>query len=413
MHCAGCAGRIEQALSQTPGVNQASVNFGTARATVVYDPSRIDPPTLREVVRREGFDAIVPEPAAHGASSHTGHDHAEMLAREAEELNLQHRLIVAAILTTPVALLAMAGHFIPSLMSRLDFPGRNWLELVLTTPVLFWAGRHFFTSAWSSARHGSADMNTLVAVGTLAAYVYSVVATVAPWLLVGPGTHNAPTYYETAAVIITLILLGNVLQARATNRTRGAIRALMGLQPRTARVERNGTEQEIPIEQVQVGDVVRVRPGEKVPVDGVVVEGSSAVDESMLTGEPVPVGKKAGDTVIGATLNKLGSFRLRATRVGKDTTLQQIVRLVQQAQGSKAPIQRLADRVAGIFVPVVLVLALATFLAWFFLAPPDRRLTDALQAAVAVLIIACPCALGLATPTAIMVGTGRGARPAS
>jgi Cu+-exporting ATPase len=301
----------------------------------------------------------------------------------------------------------MAGHFLP-----LDFPGRAWVELVLTTPVLFWAGGSFFTSAWSAARRWSADMDTLVAVGTLAAYAYSAVATVAPWLLTGAGHegHAPATYHETAAVIITLILLGNVLQSRATNRTRGAIRALVGLQPRSARVERNGAEQEIPIEQVVVGDVVRVRPGEKVPVDGVVVEGSSTVDESMLTGEPLPVSKTVGDTVIGATLNKLGSFRLKATRVGKDTVLQQIVRLVQQAQGSKAPIQRLADRVAGIFVPVVLLLALATFLGWFFLATGDQRLTPALQAAVAVLIIACPCALGLATPTAIMVGTGRGAQ---
>lgn len=406
MHCAACAGRIEKALNQAPGVSQASVNFGTARATVAYDATLTDPLALREVVRQQGYDAIVAEPTTAGLSST---EDAETRAREAEYQRLKQRLILAAALTAPVALLTMLGHFIPPLAPLLDFPGRAWLELGLTTPVLFWAGQHFFTASWSAARRGAADMNTLVAVGTLAAYLYSLVATLAPSLLSSDGhsIHGPETYYETAAVIVTLILLGNVLQARATDRTRGAIRALIGLQPRTARVERNGTEQEVPIEQVQVGDLVRVRPGEKIPVDGVVVDGSSSVDESMLTGEPVPVSKTPGDSVIGATLNKLGSFQMKATRVGKDTVLQQIVRLVQQAQGSKAPIQQLADRVAGIFVPVVLLLALFTFLAWFFL---DHRLTMALQAAVAVLIIACPCALGLATPTAIMVGTGRGAQ---
>jgi len=298
----------------------------------------------------------------------------------------------------------------------LDFSYRKWVELVLTTPILFWAGRGFFVSAWKSARRRAADMNTLVAVGTLSAYLYSLVATVAPqWLMVG-GAHAAHgvadigVYYEVAAVIITLILLGNLLQARATSRTGGAIRALIGLRPKTARVERGGQEIDVPVEQVQVDDVVLVRPGEKVPVDGVVLDGSSSVDESMLTGEPMPVAKAVGDTVIGATLNKSGSFRFRATRVGKDTVLQQIVRLVQQAQGSKAPIQKLADRVAGVFVPVVLALALITFVVWFAISPADERLVRALLASVSVLIIACPCALGLATPTAIMVGTGRAAQ---
>jgi P-type Cu+ transporter len=405
MHCAACAGRIERALSQAPGVASASVNFGTARATVNYDPQQTNPPALREVVRQEGYDAIVPEPSAG-----TTPEEAATQAQEAEYHHLQVRLIVAAVLTLPLVVLAMGEHFVPSLARWLDFPGRPWLELLLTTPVMFWAGWRFFAGAWNAARHRAADMNTLVAVGTLAAYGYSVVATVAPGLLAGPQGHGtAPgTYYEVAAVIITLILLGNLLQARATNRTRGSIRALMGLQPRTALVERDGTEQEMPIEQVRVGDVVRVRPGEKVPVDGVVVEGSSTVDESMLTGEPLPVTRKPGDPVIGGTLNRTGSFRMRATRVGKDTVLQQIVRMVQQAQGSKAPIQQLADRVAGVFVPVVLVLALVTFGVW--LATPGHPLTLALQAAVSVLIIACPCALGLATPTAIMVGTGRGAQ---
>jgi P-type Cu+ transporter len=400
MHCAACAGRIEGALTHAPGVASATVNFGTALATVLYDPNKTNVEALRETVRSEGYDAIVPD-----STATTSPEDAQTLAQDAEYDQLKLRLVVAAVLTLPLAVLAMAGHLVP----WLDFPGRAWLELCLTTPVLFWAGWRFFAGAWNTARHHAADMNTLVAVGTLSAYGYSLVATFAPELLTGAHVHGAVpgTYYEVAAVIVTLILLGNVLQTRATNRARGSIRALIGLQPKSAWVERDGTEREMPIEQVRVGDLVRVRPGEKVPVDGVVIEGSSAVDESMLTGEPLPVMRKIGDPVIGATLNKMGTFRLRATRVGKDTVLQQIVRLVRQAQGSKAPIQQLADRVAGVFVPVVLVLALATFVVWMLV---DGHPAMAMQAAVSVLIIACPCALGLATPTAIMVGTGRGAQ---
>jgi Cu+-exporting ATPase len=404
MHCAACAARIEKALNETPGVAGAGVNFATARATVRYDPAVTNPEALREAVRGQGYDALLPSP---GQGPGTGTDDAVAQAQLAEYRNLRTRFVIAAVLTVPVLLLAMTGHVIPSLEAAFDFPARPWIELALTTPVLFWAGRDFFTGAWAAARHRAADMNTLIAVGTLSAYLYSVVATVFPHWFHGVA-HGV--YYEVAASIVTLILLGNLLQARATARTRGAIKALIGLSPKTARVERDGREADVPIGEVRVGDLVSVRPGEKVPVDGVVEDGTSNVDESMLTGEPLPVAKKAADAVIGGTLNQTGSFRFRATRVGADTVLQQIVRLVQQAQGSKAPIQRLADRISGVFVPVVLCLAVVTFVVWFDLAPPDARLSQALYTSVAVLIIACPCALGLATPTAILVGTGRGAQ---
>ncbi|MDF2440201.1 MAG: P-type Cu+ transporter [Abditibacteriota bacterium] len=456
MHCAACATRIEKALGKAPGVQKVGVNYATARATVHYDPRTTDLQMLREVVKKAGYDAIVLPPldaAAPPSVEHVearapgitarqiasvsasgdrhaanGLDAAETLheveaqAREKEYQRQKHHFVLALALTIPIAFLGMAGHLVPALQPLVNFRGRAWVELLLTTPVLFWAGREFFTGAWSAARHRAADMNTLIAVGTFSAYAYSLVATVAPHLLMpvsdltnghttsdhamsGPGV-----YYEVAAMVVTLILMGNVLQARANSQTSGAIKALMGLQPKTARIERDGVEQDIPISEVRVGDIVLVRPGEKVPTDGEVIGGASTVDESMLTGEALPVAKKAGDTAIGATLNKSGSFRLRATRVGRDTVLQQIVRLVQEAQGSKAPIQRLADKVSGIFVPIVICVAIATFVVWFNLAPIEDRLTMALITFVSVLIIACPCALGLATPTAIMVGTGRGAQ---
>jgi P-type Cu+ transporter len=420
MHCAACANRIEQALKTAPGVEDASVNFATARATVRFDPGSTDTEALRQVVRDTGYDALAPAPQPGPGAGQTSPEEvqeAETRAREAEYARQKWNFLVALVLTLPVAFLAMAGHAIPALEPVLNFPGRNWLELVLTTLVLFGPGREFFTGAWNAARHRAADMNTLVAVGTFSAYGYSIVTTVAPQLfhgIAGEGirgtTSSLGVYYEVAAIIITLILMGRLLEARARSKTGSAIRALMGLQARTARIERNGAEQDILIEQVRVGDVVLVRPGEKVPVDGEVIDGSSTVDESMLTGEPLPVSKKSGDTVIGATINRTGAFRMRATRVGRDTVLQQIVRMVQEAQGSKAPIQRLADTIAGYFVPVVLCIAVATFVVWFDVAPIDRRLTMALLTFVSVLIIACPCALGLATPTAIMVGTGRGAQ---
>ena len=421
MQCAACASRIEKVLARTEGVRSASVNFASTRATVEFDPRVTTVEHLCETVRKAGYDALLPGSGVTAdGSDATPEDmvDVEAQAREQEYRRQWRRFVVALALTLPVAFLGMAGHVSESFGRLLNFPGRAWAEFVLTTPVLFWAGSGFFIGAWSAARHRAADMNTLVALGTFSAYAYSVVATALPSLLsVGGSPHQMndaamPTggYYESAAIIVTLILLGRLLEARARSRTGGAIRALMGLAPKTARVERDGYEQDIPIEAVRVGDVVLVRPGEKIPVDGEVIDGSSTIDESMLTGEPLPVQKRAGDTVIGATINKTGAFRIRATKVGKDSVLQQIVRLVQQAQGSKAPIQRLADVIAGYFVPVVICIAIATFVLWFDFGPAASRLTLALTTFVSVLIIACPCALGLATPTAIMVGTGRGAQ---
>jgi Cu+-exporting ATPase len=421
MHCAACAARIEKTLSKTPGVQDANVNFATARATVHYDPQRTDPEKLRDAVRAAGYDAIVPASTSHVAPDGTSPaplaEDAETAAREKEYARQKSQFYFALVFTIPLAILAMAGHVAPALEKPLNFPGRHWLELLLTLPVLFGAGLEFYRGAWLAARHRAADMNTLVAIGTFAAFVYSVAATIAPQLFATRAMHGASTpvappgvYYEVAAIIVTLISMGRLLEARARHRTGGAIRALMGLQPATARVERDGREQDIPIAEVRVGEKILVRPGEKIPTDGEVLDGASSVDESMLTGEPLPVSKKAGDTVIGATLNKSGAFWMRATRVGAGTVLQQIVRLVQEAQGSKAPIQRLADKISGVFVPVVLCIAIATFVLWFDIAPDATRLSMALTTFISVLIIACPCALGLATPTAIMVGTGRGAQ---
>lgn len=421
MSCAGCAGRIEKTLNATPGVVTAAVNFATTRATVKYDPESTSPEALKQVVRGMGYDVL------ESGSGEAATDEAEMLEAQSRVHETQYRknkakFFLALALTLPVAVLAMGGHVVPALADLLDFPGRAWVELALTTPVLFWAGREFFTGARAAAKHRVADMNTLVALGTPSAYVFSLVATIAPeWLMAGaaaggaaghPHSSASPVgvYYEVAAIIVTLILMGRLLEARARSKTSGAIHALIGLQPKLARVVRDGKEQDVPIAEVRLDEVIVVRPGEKVPVDGEVIEGASSVDESMLTGEPLPVRKESGDTVIGATMNKTGSFRMRATRIGKDTVLQQIVRLVQQAQGSKAPIQRLADLIASYFVPVVICLAIATFVVWFDVSPVETRLNMAVLTFVSVLIIACPCALGLATPTAIMVGTGRGAQ---
>ncbi|QOJ19055.1 MAG: copper-translocating P-type ATPase [Phycisphaeraceae bacterium] len=376
------------------------------------------------------------EHASHGFRSHTpsqnasslGDDHsAHMNVGETEAKRLLTKMIVGAALSLPVLVIAMSHGKIEAF----NVAWINWLQLALTTPVLFWCGWQFFRSAWKGLRHFSANMDTLVAMGTGAAYVYSLAATIWPSFFAGVtggaagaggaahglhdaaaaagGAHAVPVYFEAAAVIIVLILLGKYSEARATGRTTAAIKRLIGLQPKTARVLRDGVEGDVPIEAVVIGDRVLVRPGEKIPVDGTVENGRSAVDESMLTGESVPVEKDAGDSVFGATLNTTGALRLVATKVGADTALQQIVRLVQEAQGSKAPIARLADRISGVFVPIVIAIALTTFIVWWIVSPPDSRLSMALVTAVSVLIIACPCALGLATPTAIMVGTGRGA----
>jgi Cu+-exporting ATPase len=450
MTCASCANRIEKRLSKQPGVTSANVNFATKVATVKYDPAATGPETLAKAVDDIGYKAVVPPArrnAVNPAHGHAGHDHAAMLAAqgagahaghamssgaggedhsahmnvgEAETRRLLTKMIVGAALSLPVLVITMSHGKIEAF----NVSWINWLQLALTTPVMFWCGWQFFRSAWKGLRHFSANMDTLVAMGTGAAYLYSLAATIWPGFFAGVGgtgvnvAHGeaamggmtmVPVYYEAAAVIIVLILLGKYFEARATGRTSAAIKRLIGMQARTARVVRDGTEQDVPIESVVVGDRVLVRPGEKIPVDGSVESGQSAVDESMLTGESVPVGKAAGDNVFGATMNTTGALRLVATKVGADSALQQIVRLVQEAQGSKAPIARLADKISGVFVPIVIAIALITFVVWWFASPVDSRLSMALVTAVSVLIIACPCALGLATPTAIMVGTGRGA----
>ncbi|MBV9773960.1 MAG: copper-translocating P-type ATPase [Gemmatimonadetes bacterium] len=408
MTCAACARRIETRLSKAPGVRRAGVNLATERATVEYDPAATGVPELVRVVEDTGY-GVREVPAAEGGAAA---EDTEAVAREEEYRALRHRFWIAALLSLPVLVIAMSH----GRVAWLDFPGVNWVQLALTTPVVLYCGAQFYRSAWAAFRHRAADMNTLIAVGTGTAYLYSLAATVRPGLFAAAAGHGAmagmarvPVYFEAASVIVALLLLGRMLEARAKGRTGEAIRRLMGLQARTARVVRGGREQDVPVESVVPGDVVVVRPGEKVPVDGTVLEGASAVDESMLTGESLPVSKGPGDAVFGATLNCTGSFRFTATRVGRDTALQQIVRMVQEAQGSRAPIARLADVISGIFTPIVISVAIAVFVVWFVAAPPETRFTQALLSFVSVLIIACPCALGLATPTAIMVGTGRGA----
>ncbi len=407
MTCAACAARIERSLGKSEGVAEAAVNLATERATVQFDPSITDVNRIVETIRGAGYDAIVPStidaPAAAGEDAQT------RFRREDYE-RLRTRFWLAAVFSVPVLILAMAHGRI----ALLNFPGAAWLQLALTTPVVLYSGAQFYRGAWAALRHRAADMNTLIATGTGVAYVYSVLALFAPGLFTttampsmqGGTAMTPPVYFEAAAVIIALILLGKMLEARAKGRTSDAIRRLIGLQAKTARVLRGGIETEIPVESVVVGDVILVRPGGSIPVDGIVREGASALDESMLTGESLPVDKGPGDTVFGGTINRTGAFRFEATRVGKETMLARIVEMVERAQGSKAPIARLADVVSGIFTPVVLSIAIATFAAWFVLAPEETRLTMALVNFVAVLIIACPCALGLATPTAIMVGTG-------
>ena len=396
MSCASCVDKVESALKSTDGVLQASVNLASERATVEYIPGVASPEAVRQAVRDAGYEPLAAEEAA---SDHE----AERRARELRALRT--RLIGAAILSVPV----LWGS-LPHMGVNVWTPGllHSWVvQFLLATPVQFWAGWRFYRGMWAATRHGTADMNTLIAVGTSAAFLYSAAATFAPQWFTGSGIH--PTvYYETASIIIVFILLGRYLEAQAKGRTSEAIRRLIGLQARTARVVRDGTEVDVRVEDVAAGDVVVVRPGEKIPVDGVVLKGHSTIDESMITGESMPVEKAEGAEVIGATINKTGAFRFRATKVGRDTALAQIIRLVEQAQGTKAPIQRLADKVAAYFVPAVIGISLVTAAVWLAFGP-QPALTYALLNFVAVLIIACPCALGLATPTAIMVGTGRGA----
>jgi P-type Cu+ transporter len=386
MTCASCVARVEEALKSVPGVVTVAVNLASEKVTVEY-LDNVAEADLRRAVKDAGYEL--------GGEAETLED--VTTASRREMINVRNRFIFAVTLAV----------IIMTLMWTPDFPGKPYLLWALATPVQFWAGWRFYRGAWGALKHRTTDMNTLIAVGTSAAYFYSAVAVLFPSLLTIGGM--APElYFDTSATIIALILLGRFLEARAKGQTSAAIKKLIGLQPKTALVIRDGKEIEIHVDDVQVGDLILVRPGQRVPVDGVIRQGSPAIDESMVTGESLPVEKKAGDEVIGATINKTGSFQFEATRIGKDTTLARIVRLVEEAQGSKAPIQRLADIIASYFVPVVIGIAAVTFMVWYFFGPAPS-LTFAFLNFIAVLIIACPCALGLATPTAIMVGTGKGA----
>ena len=403
MTCASCVARVEKALKKVDGVTAAAVNLATEKATIEFDPGKATIEKLQAAVSDSGYTLKPPATEVRIDEANRAGEHG-MLAGPAAQLRRDLFLSIALSLPVMVlSMLSMTELFRTSFFLTLG--QTNKLLLLLTTPVLFVTGRRFFAGFLAAARHGTADMNTLVAVGTGAAYAYSTVAVLFPeWLGIG---HAAHVYFDTAATIITLILLGRYLEAGAKQRASDAIHTLLGLQPKTAHVLRSGNETDIPIDTVVLADNLRVRPGEKIPVDGVITAGYTTVDESMMTGESLPVEKRVGDKVVGGSLNNNGSIEFRATAVGHQTMLAQIIALVEEAQGSKAPIQRLADRIASVFVPVVIAIAAATFLLWFFVS--GAGFTHAMLNAIAVLIIACPCALGLATPTAIMVGTGVGA----
>jgi len=454
MTCATCAATIRKGLSQTPGVEQADVNFASEKASIEYDPTKVDLAKIKDTVSQLGYgvatrkstfpvsgmtcascvarvdEALSSVPGVISASVNLASEKATVeyvegtaladmrravkdagyeLGPEVQALEdvttaaqreirvIKDRFIIAAILTVSIMALSWGTSFV----------GKSYLLLALATPVQFWAGLRFYRGAWGALKHRTSDMNTLIALGTSVAYFYSMIAVISPSLF-ATGVTEPHLYFHTSAAIITLILLGRFLEARAKGQTSAAIKKLIGMQPKTALVIREGEQRAIPVEEVQVGDLILVRPGEKVPVDGIVRQGYSSVDESMITGESIPVEKKVDDEVIGATINKTGSLEIEATKVGKDTTLAHIVRMVEEAQGSKAPIQRLADVIASYFVPAVIGIAIVTFVVWYFVGPAPA-LTFAFLNFVAVLVIACPCALGLATPTAIMVGTGKGA----
>jgi Cu+-exporting ATPase len=426
MTCAACSARVQRSLEKAPGVSRANVNLMTNSATVAYDPARTSPHELTEVIQHTGYGADLP-PA----------DQTVEIELEREDQERAHELrrlrakvgvsLVAALFAMLFSMPLMgAGHHVGAdpfmrLMMWASAPLRQllpgffslpagllrWLLLAITLPTVTWAGRQFYTRAWSAARHGGADMNTLIAIGTGAAFLFSLATTLIPSAFTHRGL-EPEVYYEAVVWIVALVLLGNYFEARAKHRTGAAIRRLAGLRPDRATVFRGSAEVELPISQVLAGDQLLVKPGQRIPVDGVVVDGMSSVDESMLTGEPMPVSRGPGDEVVGGTLNGSGALRMRALRVGRDTVLSRILRLVRDAQGQKPPIQRLADRISAVFVPGVLVIALLTFVGWW-LAGPEPRVLNALVSAVAVLIIACPCAMGLAVPTAVMVATGRGA----
>jgi len=405
MTCASCVNRVEKALSSLKGVVHVNVNFATERASVEYLPGEVTIKDLKKVVQEAGYQVLELKV---GDSTLREEDivEKERLLREQDLSRLKWKFIIGAILLGPILVLMYGASLLEKwfgLSKEINF----FIQFLLATPVQFWAGWQFYVGFWKAAKHKTSDMNTLIAVGTSAAYLYSLIVTFGPHLIMVKGL-MVDVYFDTSAAIIVLILLGRFLEARAKGRTSEAIKKLIGLQPKTARVLRNGNEVDIPVEEVTPGDVVIVRPGEKIPVDGSVREGYSSVDESMVTGESLPVEKRAGDTVIGATMNKTGTFKFEATKVGRDTVLSQIIRLVQEAQGSKPPIARLVDVIASYFVPVVIGIAILTFIIWYLFGP-HPALTYAFLNFIAVLIIACPCALGLATPTSIMVGTGKGA----
>ncbi len=396
MSCAACAAKIEKKLNKLEGVKTAAVNLAAEKAVVEFESSKIKAFELIKTIETLGYKAEQEEEA--------GQDR-EKEQREKEINKLRRELVISAVLSSPL-ILAMVLTLI-----NLDiaFLHNEWFQLILATPIQFIIGYRFYKNSYYALKAKSANMDVLIAMGTSAAYFFSIYHA----FFVPVPAHGEMVmkelYFEASAVIITLILLGKYLEAVAKGKTSEAIKKLMGLQAKTARIIRDGNEVDIPIAEVEVGDIVVVRPGEKIPVDGIITEGNSSVDEAMLTGESLPVEKNIGDAVIGATINKYGTFKFRATKVGKDTVLSQIIKMVEDAQGSKAPIQKIADQVAGVFVPVVLVIALGTFLVWYFLISGGQDITPAIISSVAVLVIACPCALGLATPTAIMVGTGKGA----
>lgn len=399
MSCSGCVAKIEKSLNQLSGVVSAQVNFASEIATVEFTSGQIAQDDLVRAIEALGYEvkeASLGDPVA-----------GEQQTREQAFKKLRDKFLIGFTLIVPIFLLVHWQNLGLGQLLPLTKQNNFLLQFIIQTPIQFWVGWQFYRGAWSALKNRTSDMNTLIAIGTSAAYLYSVLVTFAPSIFAADGL-VFDVYFDTAGVIIVLILLGRLFEARAKGQTSEAIKKLIGLQAKTARVIRSGQEREIPIEEVMINDSVIVRPGEKIPVDGVILEGHSAVDESMVTGESIPVEKQVGDEVIGVTINKTGSFRFKATKIGKDTVLAQIIRMVQEAQGSKPPIARLADIISAYFVPAVIMIALTTFGTWLFFGPAPV-LTYALLNFVAVMIIACPCALGLATPTSIMVGTGRGA----
>lgn len=389
MHCAACAGNVERIVRKQEGVESASVNLAAATLTVTYNPDIVSPQQLKEAVMKIGFDLIIDE------------DNSVQEQEEAEQSyygQLKRKTVVAWIFALPVAILGMF---------LMNVPGVNWWMLLLSLPVILYSGRSFYMNAWKQATQRTSNMDTLVALSTSIAFLFSLFNTFYPefWYSRGLEPH---VYYEAATVIIAFVLVGKLMEEKAKGKTSTAIRKLMGLQPRTARVVKDGREEDILIAELQIGDQVSVRPGEQIPVDGTIADGETFIDESMISGEPIPVGKKQGDKVLAGTINQNGAFMMTAQKVGKNTVLAQIIRMVQEAQGSKAPVQRIVDKVTAVFVPVVLAVAVLTFLIWMVVGGADD-FSYAMLSAVSVLVIACPCALGLATPTALMVGIGKGA----